>query len=151
MCKDRKIDPAMCHPFTKDGKEKWLGVWDYEGTYDSFKTLGAKRYLMKKDNQYFLTVAGLNKKKTVPYLYSLAIMTNKSPFESFAENLHVPADSTGKNIHTYIDDEMEGDCVDYLGKPYHYYEKSGCHIEGSDYTLSLAVDYIKYLQGIRRV
>lgn len=151
MCKDRKIDPAMCHPFTKDGKEKWLGVWDYEGKYSYFKTLGAKRYLMKKDNQYFLTVAGLNKKKAVPYLYSLAIMTNKSPFESFAENLYVPPEFTGKNTHTYIDDEMEGDCIDYLGQPYHYYEKSGCHLEGCDYTLSLAVDYIKYLQGIRRV
>lgn len=38
-----------------------LGRFDYEGTYDEFKTLGAKKYCYKKNGKYYLVVAGLPK------------------------------------------------------------------------------------------
>lgn len=38
-----------------------LGRFDYEGTYDEFKTLGAKKYCYKKNENYFVVVAGLPK------------------------------------------------------------------------------------------
>lgn len=38
-----------------------LGRFDYEGTYDEFKTLGAKKYCYKKNGKIVLTVAGLPK------------------------------------------------------------------------------------------
>lgn len=48
-----------------------LGRFDYEGTYDEFKTLGAKKYCYKKNGKYFVVVAGLP--KTTEYkIYSLA-------------------------------------------------------------------------------
>ena len=34
----------------KNGKKYPIGVWDYEGTYDFFKTQGAKRYMYMKSN-----------------------------------------------------------------------------------------------------
>lgn len=46
----------------KDGKKYYLGVWDYEGKYDKFKTLGAKKYCTVKDGKLEITVSGMHKK-----------------------------------------------------------------------------------------
>ena len=36
-------------PKTIEGETKPLGVWDYDGHYDEFKSLGAKRYIGRSD------------------------------------------------------------------------------------------------------
>ena len=38
-----------------------LGRFDYEGTYEEFKTLGAKKYCYKRNGEYIVVVAGLPK------------------------------------------------------------------------------------------
>ncbi|WP_457832296.1 hypothetical protein, partial [Staphylococcus aureus] len=43
MCVYYSLDESLLSPKTKEGKTKMMGVWDYEGTYKKFKTLGAKR------------------------------------------------------------------------------------------------------------
>lgn len=147
-----KIDISKVTPKTLNGKVKLLGAWDYEGTYPRFKYLGAKRYL----NEYIeddklklnLTVSGLNKDKCLPYLYK-TYKTNDKIFEAFKENLYIPKGQTGKQIHTYIDDEIEGDTVDYLGNEYHYHELSAVHMENADYTLSLSEEFLRYLLGVK--
>lgn len=50
------------------GKRWYLGIWDDEGSYLRFKTLGAKKYCYEKLNkkgekEFTITVAGMNKKK----------------------------------------------------------------------------------------
>ena len=47
------------------GRRHYLGVFEYEGTYAEFKTLGAKRYITKKEgaSEYETTIAGVDKKK----------------------------------------------------------------------------------------
>jgi len=47
----------------KDGKRYHLGVWDNDGAYDEFKTLGAKKYAYNTDGEFHITVSGMNKKK----------------------------------------------------------------------------------------
>ena len=49
-------------PKTIKGEIKTLGIWDFDGFYTDFKTLGAKRYIFKKDNKLSITVCGLSKK-----------------------------------------------------------------------------------------
>lgn len=39
-----------------------LGVWDCEGMYDKFKTLGAKRYCYMKNNRFHVTASGIDPK-----------------------------------------------------------------------------------------
>ena len=39
-----------------------MGVWEYEGTYDKFSTLGAKKYVYEKDGKISSTIAGVAKK-----------------------------------------------------------------------------------------
>ena len=141
MCEFRHIDINRCKPKTIKGVEKLIGVWDYEGCYDTFKTLGAKRYLYSQNGALHLTVAGLSKQNGAKYLQEQF----ENPFDAFNDDLYIPADKTGKNTHTYIDDEMEGDITDYTGHTEHIISKSAIHLSECDFTLSISKQYNKFL------
>lgn len=144
-CHWHGIAPEMTAPKTVKGVSKPLGVWDFEGVYDRFKTLGAKRYITQEDGELTLTVSGVNKKTAVPYL--LNHFTD--PFAAFSEGMEIPPVATGKNLHTYIDYPVTGTLVDYLGNECQYEELSGVHLEATGYTLSLSVMYLDYLSGLK--
>lgn len=136
----------LIRPKTIKGVEKPLGVWDYEGTYDKFKTLGAKRYMVEKDGDINITVAGLNKKACVPYMLE---KWGDKVFDNFSDNLYIPPEHTGKNTHTYIDDERRGIVTDYLGNSAEYWELSSVHLMQADYSLSLAREYVDYILNVQ--
>jgi len=136
----------LSQPKTIEGKVKPIGVWDFDGHYSKFKTLGAKRYMDTDDNgKLSITISGVNKKTAVPYLLKL----KKNPYNLFKEGLLFPKGDCGKKIHTYIDDETYGEVTDYLGKKSTYHEMSSIHLEDTEYRLSLADEYIDYLLGLR--
>lgn len=148
-CDYHNIDSNRCAPLTVRGESKPLGVWDYEGTYKRFKTLGAKRYLVEyPDGRMSLTVSGLNKNVAMSYLLR-QFKTNDGVFDAFKDGLYIAPQYTGKNTHTYIDSLCEGEIEDYLGKKFHYKEQSIVHLEEADYSLSMASEYIKYIMGVR--
>ena len=157
--KSLSIDEKMLHPKTIYGEEKWLGFWEYEGTYDKFKTLGAKRYMTLEDGFLSMTVSGLNKNQTLPYLLELHDikydkivkgqttkfkLSNQLDYEKvfryFDDGMFIPKGYTGKNIHTYIDEPRIGVIKDYLGNAYRFYEKNGIHLEESEYELSSPIE-----------
>lgn len=137
------IDPSRYSPVNRNGESKTIGIWEYEGIYERFKTLGAKRYLTEKNGKISVTLAGSNKVKTASYLVGTG-----QPFENFKDNLTIPAESSGRLILTYIDNETEGDVIDYLGTKYHYHELSSIHSEATEYNLSQSEEFRKYLEGI---
>ena len=158
-----KLPMDMVSPKTVEGVEKPLGVWDYEGTYDRFKTLGAKRYMVDSGGKINITVSGVNKKNAVPYLID---KYGDSVFDAFEDSLHIPdhndldhniftksgeliTNPCGKNMHTYIDRELSGTVEDYLGNKARYHELSSTHLEATDYTMSLSAAYVDYIMGIR--
>ena len=163
----KKLEKAMAYhgfsiertrPKTKEGKEKPLGVWDFEGVYKRFKTLGAKRYMVEEDNALkvngvsypvSLTVSGVNKKVAIPYLWDLTGGNTEKIFELFNEGLEIPPSKSGKNLHTYIDGEIEGQLVDYLGNKAPYKELCCIHLEPTGYDLSIASLYKKYITGVK--
>ena len=135
------LDIDLIKPKTIKGIEKPLGVWDYDGFYKRFKTLGAKRYIVQTDKDEFkITIAGLSKEQG-----SIYISEQDNPFNFFKDNMYIPANETGKQTHTYIDEHMHGTVTDYLGNEYEYDELSGIHLEPCDFTLSLAEEYADYL------
>ena len=155
VCNYHNIDFALCTPKTIKGKVKMLGVWDFEGVYEKFKTLGAKRYLVKEKNaltvdgvnyDYSLTVSGINKHKAIPYLLE---KYGEKVFENFTDYLYIPPQYSGKNILTYIDYETHGAITDYLGNTAQFNELSAVNISASEYTLNLTVQYLQYLSGIK--
>jgi len=121
--------------------------------------LGAKRYLAqysndernpaKKRGTFNLTVSGLNKNTCVPYL--LDKYGESGIFSAFNNELYIPPEYTGKNTHTYIDEPRSGTVVDYFGVPGEYDERSGVHLEKSDYSLKISREYIDYLLNIETI
>lgn len=149
------IERGAVEPRTKDGVSKLMGVWDFDGAYMQFKTLGAKRYMVryttdertkpKDQGKLSLTVSGVNKTRAVPYLCAQQL----DPFESFNSSLYIPADFTGKMTHTYIDEPTEGTFKDYTGKEQHYSELTAVHLEKVDYSMDMSREYADYLAGIQ--
>ena len=145
--KHHNLPGDLINPKTIDGKSKPMGIFEIDGTYDRFKTLGAKRYMYEKGGEMGLTVSGLNKKVVIPYLLK-KYKTNDKVFNAFDEDLYIPRGKTGKNIHTYITFETRGIITDYLGNKSEYCELSSVNLTESDYTLSIAPTYREYLDII---
>ena len=155
-CTFHNIEFSKVEPQTIKGTNKMLGVWDYEGRYTRFKTLGAKRYMVEEEKaltvngvnyDYSLTVSGVNKKVAIPYM--IKKFGSNGIFDAFTNYLDIPPIATGKNIHTYIDYEQSGIITDYLGVDAAYTTPTGVHLEPTGYTLSLSVLYINYLRGLK--
>lgn len=139
-----KLDIADISPKNKNGESKIIGVWEYEGVYKRFKTLGAKRYMVETDRGINITVSGLNKNIAVPYI----LEHSANPFDFFCEGMEIPGEYTGKQTHTYIDEPRAGYVVDYLGNAGEYYEKSGIHLSYAPYKLSLIPEFANYIREL---
>lgn len=151
------IDISMASPKTIKGVSKPIGVWDFEGVYSRFKTLGAKRYMTETNGDITITIAGVNKSAGVKYLKH-TYGDNKNIFMNFTEDLHFPANydfngkdenGSGKLCHTYIDTYMEGEVIDYMGNKYVYNEQSGVHMENTYYTLTIEDEFKKLIMGVK--
>lgn len=148
MCEELGVDFNLTRPKTIKGEEKQLGIWDFDGHYTRFKTLGAKRYMVEHDNgEINITVSGVNKYTAVPYLINT--YGKNDVFNAFNNGLYIPKGYAGKNIMTYIDEETIGILTDYQGNETVYHEGSSVHMEEGDYTLQIGKEYIDYMKGVR--
>lgn len=146
------IDFSLCTPKTIKDEPKPLGVWDFDGHYNNFKSLGSKRYMCDDNKGLHLTVSGLNKHECVPY------MIQSEPYKaqpldriynSFNDGFYVPAEYTGKKTHTYVDERIAGELTDYTGITAEYEELSFIHLGGAEYSLSIASEFAKFIRGIQ--
>ena len=150
MCDFRKVDFDLMTPKTKDGIKKPMGIWDYDGHYTHFKTLGAKRYLVRYDSgKVALTVAGLSKKNGVDYMMKKSKGNIKKLFNMFDDELYIPPDETGKNTHTYIDEIMTIQSEDYQGNIEEITIPSSIHLGKCEFTLSISKQYNRFLRDLR--
>lgn len=150
MCDYYKIPKEKLQPKTIKGETKMIGVWDYEGLYSHFKTLGAKRYLVEEDGELELTVAGLSKRNGIEYMKEKCNYDNMKVFEMFNDSLYIPSDRTGKMTHTYIDEPMEFMMQDYQGNEAHVKTESGVHLENCDFTLSITKQYGHFIDNLMK-
>lgn len=141
-----KLDPELITPKTIEGKPKPLGIFEIDGKYKRFKTLGAKRYLIEdqKDGKIKMTVAGLPKDKGAEYMAKY-----KNPFIAFTKNMEVPEGQSGKQTATYIDYETDGQTTDYLGNTGYYHELSSINLEAASYSMKVPKQYADYILSIR--
>lgn len=153
MCDYYKINFELCRPKTNKGTEKLIGIWDYEGTYEYFKTLGAKRYLYY-DGELHATVAGVSKRGVVEYFEHKYNNVSREKFiektfNDFNKGLIIPEEYTHKLTHTYIDNPISGSVTDYKEHTAYYNERSFIHLEKTDYNMSLSQAFIDYLKGVQ--
>ena len=151
MCDFYSLPYGYIRPTDKKGKEQPLGVWDTEAggdkpLYKIFKTLGAKRYIYLQYGEIHMTTAGV-RKEAIDYLQKT--YGRIGFFEHFKTDLYVPPEESGKLAAYYIDEEIEGDAVDYLGNPFHYHEMSCVTLVDTEYNLSRGKKFVEYLEGFR--
>lgn len=140
--KHHGIDPSEFSPLNRKGVPKPIGVWDFEGIYKRFKTIGAKRYMVEKeDGSYEITVAGVNKSMAMRYI----LENYQDPMDALDDELTVPASHSGRLTVTYVDEECKGVIMDYLGNPGEYHETSYVHMEPSEYHLTLSDNYKAFI------
>ena len=175
-CEYHGLDMAELQPKTIKGETKLLGIWDNDGVYDAFKTLGAKRYMYKQgDKRYvckqstkrYMYKRNIHKQGVKLYMYKQGdayhitiagtnkhlgnkyVKSLKDPFDAFNDGLVIPPQFTGKLTHTYIDETKQGVILDYRGVAVEYTALSGIHMEPCEYNLSLSSGYIDYLMGVK--
>lgn len=149
MCKFYKIPFSKCEPKTNKGKKKLIGVWEIEGYYSIFKTIGAKRYIYEDNDtkELHLTCAGVDKKAALKYLLQEADDNHINAMFRFDYGLYLPPGKGGKITSTYVDTPKNFTVTDYMGNDYFCSEKSFIHLEPSGYYLTLTGEYLDFLKG----
>lgn len=54
-----RAEKMGAYALDKNGNKKYMGVYEYEGKSENFKTLGAKKYVYQKDNKTVSVIAGV--------------------------------------------------------------------------------------------
>lgn len=145
MCKIKGFDYNDLAPKTVKGIRKPLGVWDDDGFYSAFKTLGAKRYVLIENGQFKTTIAGLGKKAGADYLLKISGSDPMQAMKNFKIGLYVPAGETGKNTHTYIDDEFVENITDYQGVTSEVESLSSVHLEPASFKMTISKTFAEFL------
>lgn len=145
MCDKKGFNYSDLAPKTVKGVSKPLGVWDDDGYYEYFKTLGAKRYVLIENGKFKTTIAGLGKKAGAEYLLKISDKDPLKAMKNFKIGLFVPAGETGKNTHTYIDDEFIGNVTDYQGVTHETDSLSSVHLEPTSFKMTISKSFAEFL------
>lgn len=134
------IDVNMLRPVSPKGTICSLGEYTDEGTYDKFKTLGAKRYAYEKKGEIYIAVSGVNKTKGRTQIKSI---------EEFNDGLEFDVDHSGKMIMHYLDNMNR---VVYNKGQYDEFTSNyqyGICGQPTPYKMKLGSDYAELLDSIR--
>lgn len=124
------------------GRKYTLGLWESDGDYKEFKSMGAKKYCyIDTDDKFHITVAGLSKSKARDWLLE------HGGIEAFKEGTLVPKEHSGRTSATYND--YEG--IRNLTLPNGEVIEVGSNMVITDvtYQFSLTEDYSNLLQNIQ--
>ena len=137
---DEEVEDALA-PKDIKGVRHHIGLFEVDGHYDNFKTLGAKRYAVMKGDQFKITVAGLSK-GAASYIKEIGGM------ESFVDGLTVPAEKSGRLTHTYSEETAKNLITDYMGNTCRMEQHGFIHLEPSPYVLTVSDDYTRFVQRV---
>lgn len=113
--------------------------------YDSFKMLGAKRYIKTCGTDTETTVAGLPKTALTAYCTAKGL----DVYEIFDDKMVIPQ---CKNAHCYNDYQHTRTITDYNGTSYVMSEMSSCGIFAIDFSMRLSSDYYALItEGIEAI
>ena len=137
---DEEVEDALA-PKDIKGVRHHIGLFEVDGHYDNFKTLGAKRYAVEKDGQFKITVAGLSKG-------AASYIKENGGMKAFVDGLTVPAEKTGRLTHTYSEETARNLITDYMGNTYPMEQHGFIHLEPSPYVLTVSDDYTRFVQSV---
>ena len=152
------LDFEKTRPLTIKGKQKPLGVYEYEGEYDGgFISLGAKKYLTKHYTTITFNIRGRSKKFRLN-CYSLHLTLAGVSKEYGARALHDLTDfkkgfifgygNTGKKLLYYTENQPDISVIDCNGKKGTLTGASGICLTPCRYALGIKKDYYDYIQEV---
>lgn len=117
----------------RNGKRQYMGIWDYEGRYDDFKTLGAKKYVYTQNGHTVSTIAGVSKQAGSRFFAERGI-------DAFVIGQVIP--NSGHLVAYYDDSDIHDICV------------NGCHMMTAasvaliddTYTIGITGEYADLLE-----
>ena len=137
---------TSCDVIDPDGKlhHYQLGVWEKEKTYETFKSLGAKKYAYTYpgDPLLHITVAGLSKSKGSEWL------SKHGGMKMFRADTLVPAGHSGRTVSSYIDYKKPY-YLDFEGE--RILTGSAIAIYNTSYTFSITSEYQELLADLEGV
>lgn len=137
---DEEVEDALA-PKDIKGVRHHIGLFEVDGHYDNFKTLGAKRYAVEKDGEFKITVAGLSKG-------AASYIEENGGMNAFVDGLTVPAEKSGRLTHTYSEETAHNLITDYLGNTCEMKQVGFIHLEPSPYVLTVSDDYTRFVQRV---
>ena len=137
---DEEVEDALA-PKDIKGVRHHIGLFEVDGHYDNFKTLGAQRYAVLKGDQFKITVAGLSKG-------AASFIEEIGGMEAFVDGLTVPAEKSGRLTHTYSEETAHNLITDYLGNTCEMKQVGFIHLEPSPYVLTVSDDYTRFVQRV---
>lgn len=148
---DLGIDTQKFAPTDIFGKKHMLGIFDYEGTYDSFITQGAKKYAytkwvdLKKTNENSNILKIENDKALVLEITVSGVPKKGAKglkkLDDFKDDFIFDFKDTGKNMIIYNEEMSEFNLVDYQGNSELLKNKYGAVLVPTTYELSKSQEY----------
>lgn len=136
--KERGYKPGTFSPIAPDGDPRTLGVFDFEGTYDKFITLGAKKYAYEKNGKCAVTVSGLSSRAPLEHV------------EDFVKGKVWGYETSGRTISTYLSDLPDITVTDPEGQTYTSHQRYGINLMPTTYKLGITPtfeDFCEIAQG----
>ena len=137
LIEEAKKAGAYCSD--KDGKIQYMGIWDHEtraskgGAYDSFVTLGSKKYAYTQNGHTTSTIAGVNKKTGSEFFEEHGLETFKNG-TIISDSGHLTAFYNDDDIHTIV---INGEEIETA---------ANVALVDNTYTLGVTNEYIDLLQ-----
>lgn len=119
-----------------------LGIFDDEGAYYKFKTLGCKRYCYQDDEGFHAVIAGLPKHTIESYCIPRCL----DPWEYFSDKMYFLPKYSGKLGSRYDNADYQDVICDDAGHAEVMHEKSGCCLVEAPFTMSMAEDFKEYTE-----
>lgn len=119
----------------KDGRRHYMGVYEFDGAYEEFKTMGAKKYCYTDASGLHLTVAGVSKKKGAEELQK------HGGISAFKEGMIFREAGGTESVYN---DLTEPRIIYCEGRPVEL--TSNIVIRPSTYTLSITTEYEQILK-----
>lgn len=128
-----KAEAAGAYADDRKGIRHYMGVFEYEGTYDEFRTLGAKKYGYKKDGEITTTIAGVNKQRGSEFFteYGLDALHNGTVIPK-----------SGHLVAYYNDDDIHRITVDHCEMT----TASNIALVDDTYTIGMTGEYMDLLE-----
>lgn len=132
---ENDIDLSLIEPKDPKGVSHVLGVFEHDGHYDRFVTLGAKKYSYEIKGEVYLTLSGVNSSTGAKGLEKL---------ENFKKGFLFDYKSAGKHLVSYNDNQPPVTLVDEYGVVETRCDLYGVNLRPNIYSLGVDPEFEHY-------